>query len=259
MSPARPALWVDTAVLAGRVARTSLRDPVTLVIAVFFPLVLMLLMSAGFAEIVMPGRGIPDYLDHSLPLFAVMGVAFASLTTGASTYLDLTSGFDRRLLAMPVARTAPFTARILGDIVRTLLTVVAVVAVGLGLGFQFRTDLPGVLGFLVLPVLLGIGLGWAMVALAAWARSAEAVGSILNAVLLVLSFLSTGFVPLQGLPGWAQPIAMVNPLSLAVEAMRALAQNTPATAPVLGTLVWAAGLTAVCAPLAAHGRHRRTR
>ena len=45
-------------------------------------------------------------MNFSLPLFAVMGIAFAGLGTAMTTYDDLQSGFDRRLRAMPIARAA---------------------------------------------------------------------------------------------------------------------------------------------------------
>jgi ABC-type polysaccharide/polyol phosphate export permease len=83
------------------------------------------------------------------------------------------------------------------------------------------------------------------------------VESWLNAALLVVSFLSTGFVPQHDLPGWAQPIAEVNPVSSVVEAMRTLAHGGAVAGPLLSSLVWSTGLTAVCSVLAVRSYRRR--
>jgi ABC transporter DrrB family efflux protein len=89
------------------------------------------------------------------------------------------------------------------------------------------------------------------------AGSAEATGGLLNLPLTTLSFLSTGFVPADDLPGWAQPIARVNPISVAVEALRALAQGGPTTGPVLRSLAWSAAIAVVFCILALRTLHRR--
>lgn len=254
---AQPDVVADAWVMIGRTVRLTLRDPAALVLAVFVPVVLMLLMTAGFAEIVRPGAGYSAYLDFSLPLFVLMGIVFAALTTAVLTVRDLNSGMDSRLRTFPMARSAPLVGRIAGDLLRNAITVVTVVAIGLGLGFRFHTNAVSVLGFFVLPLVFGIGVAWCMVAVAVRARSAESVVTVLNAALLVLSFLSTGFVPLDALPGWAQPVAAVNPISSVVEAMRVLAHGGDLAATLPAALAWPVGLTVVFGAVSVRGYRQR--
>ncbi|WP_446222520.1 ABC transporter permease [Nocardia sp. IBHARD005] len=253
----RPHVLIDGWALTIRAIRVTLRNPVLLMMATFFPLILLVLMTVSFGSLVAPGGSRADYVNFSLPLFAVMGIAFAGLGTAMTTFDDLHSGFDRRLRAMPIARAAPLIGRIAGDTVRNLITLLAVIGVGYLLGFRFTGGMLGVIGFLVLPLLFGTGVAWMMVAIAVYAKSGEAVGSALNAILLVASFLSTGFVPRQDLPSWIQPVAAANPVSSVVEAMRGLAASGPVAAPTWRALAWTVALTVVFATLALRGYRRR--
>ncbi|MET7398194.1 ABC transporter permease [Dactylosporangium sp. NPDC005572] len=255
--PARASLLHDTMVMTGRTLLVTLRYPTALFIAVVFPVLLLLLMTASFGTIVLPGQGYRAFVNFGLPLFAVMGVLFSTLGTGATTTIDLQAGFDTRLRTMPVSAAAPLLGRIAADSLRNLMTLVLVVAVGIVMGFRFNTGPASIIGFFVLPLVFALGVVSLVLAAAVRATSAESLTSGLNAGFLLISFLSTGMVSLADLPGWAQPIARGNPVSLLAEAMRVLAHGGPLTRPLLGTLAWAVGLIAVFGPLAVAGYRKR--
>ena len=99
----------------------------------------------------------------------------------------------------------------------------------------------------MLPVIFGFGIAWMMVAIATYVDSAETAVSATNALLLLLTFLSTGFVKLHDLPGWAQPIAAANPISYVAQAMRGAASGGDYSGEVVATIAWAIGLTLVYA------------
>lgn len=254
---ARPALVGDAVVMAGRSMRAVVRTPAAIVAAIFMPLVLMSVMTISFAKVVRPDAGYGEYIDDVLPLFAAMGMMFSSVTTGLAVLRDLESGMDARLRTLPVARSAPLVGRIVGDGFRNLVTLVVLGLVAVALGFRIHTGVLPAVGAVVVALLFGTAFAWIAVAAAVRARSGEAVTAALNGVLLVLSFLSTGFVPAEDLPGWAQPIARVNPVSVTVEAVRVLTQGGPTTGPVLKALAWSIGLAVGFAALAVRGLARR--
>lgn len=254
----RPAPIRDTVVMASRSLRLTLRAPTTLFVSSVFPILLMLTTSVSFARIVMPDASYADYIDYSLPLFVAMGITFGTLPTAVAVHVDRVSGFDDRLRTLPMSPVAPLAGRIVADGVRNLSTVVVLVCVGSLLGFRFTTGVAGILGFFLVPLVYGFGMAWPMVAVAMHARSAEAVSAAANAVMLTLAFLSTGFVGLDDLPTWAQPIARANPISHLIEAMRAFAHGSPPLrTPLLATGAWSLGLTAVFGALAVRGSTRR--
>lgn len=254
----RPAPVGDAVIMAGRSVRAVLRTPAAVISALFVPLVLLLVMTAGFAKVVLPDGSYGDYVNRVLPLFAVMGMIFSSVTTGLAAHRDLASGMDARLRTLPVARSAPLVGRVAGDAVRNVVALLVVALVGATLGFRLRAGVPAAVGALGVGVAFGVAFAWLSVAAAVRARSAEAVASLLNMVLLVLSFLSTGFVAAADLPGWAQPIARNSPVSLTVDALRALTQGGPTTTPVLKALAWSVSLTALFATLAVRATARRS-
>lgn len=243
----RPNLLLDTAVMTQRAFTLMRRSPTTAMAAIGFPVILMLFLSVGFADVVMPGARFSEYIDYSTPLFIAMGITFATLGTAIDAHSDRISGFDNRLRTLPVSAIAPFAGRVIADLARNLMTVIVVTAVAFALGFRFGRDASAfdILGFVAFPLAYGFGLAWFMLAVAERMDSAEAVNSALSAVLLIFSFLSTGFVGLDDLPGWAQPIAEANPISKIVEAMRGFASGTADTSAVLGATAWAVGMTIV--------------
>ena len=72
-----------------------------------------------------------------------------------------------------------------------------------------------------------------------------------------LAFASSAFVPADSMPGVVGWFADVNPVTVAVDATRALAiGDGEALAPALGTLAWLVGLLAVIVPLAVRAFRR---
>jgi ABC-2 type transport system permease protein len=80
-----------------------------------------------------------------------------------------------------------------------------------------------------------------------------------------LTFVSSAYVPVESMPGWMQPIAEHQPITAMVNAARSLvlggadaAGLTHSTGHwVTVSLIWAAGLVLVFAPIAV-ARYRRT-
>ena len=79
----------------------------------------------------------------------------------------------------------------------------------------------------------------------------------LSLLVFPVSFVSSGYVPVASMPGWMQPFAQNQPITVMVDAVRllVLGGNTGSTLPhttgyyVVGTLLWAAGISMVFAAL----------
>jgi ABC-2 type transport system permease protein len=86
-------------------------------------------------------------------------------------------------------------------------------------------------------------------------------------ILFPLAFVSSCFVPTQGLPTVMRAVADWNPVSAVAASCRelfgnpnpaALTDTFPSQHPVLLAVAWSAVILAVCAPLAAALLRRRT-
>jgi len=90
------------------------------------------------------------------------------------------------------------------------------------------------------------------------ARSPEKVQIFGFVVLFPLTFTSNAFVQTQSMPGALQAWVKANPVTLLADATRGLLVSGPVATPLLQSLLWAAGITAVFAPLAVRAFRRRT-
>jgi ABC-2 type transport system permease protein/oleandomycin transport system permease protein len=88
-------------------------------------------------------------------------------------------------------------------------------------------------------------------------RNAEASGLAGLLVVIPLVFTSSTFVPVATMPGWLQAFAEVNPITVTVDALRALTLGGPAAEPVSQALVWIGAILAVTMPVAVL-RYRQT-
>jgi ABC-2 type transport system permease protein len=68
-----------------------------------------------------------------------------------------------------------------------------------------------------------------------------------------LMFASSTFVPLDGLRGWLNAVAALNPITYAVDASRALALGHPAWSGALAAVAISLAVAAVTAPVAVAG------
>lgn len=118
---------------------------------------------------------------------------------------------------------------------------------------------PETLSDVTLALLFGYAFTWAGVCLGMVLRSAEAAQQTGFVIFLPLTFISSAFVPTQGMPGWLQPVAEWNPMSSLAAACRQLFGNPnpasavhawPAQHPELAVLCWSVAMLAIFAPLA---------
>ena len=75
-----------------------------------------------------------SYLMFALPGIIVQNALFATLNTGMGLSTDLDKGFLHRLRALPIARFAPLTGRILADLVKQAWAIVLLLGVGAAAG-----------------------------------------------------------------------------------------------------------------------------
>jgi len=133
--------------------------------------------------------------------------------------------------------------------VRYVIASTVVVVLGLIMGFSAGGGVPGVLAAIALVVLFSFGLSWVFTTVGLVMRAPNAVLNTGFMALFPLVFLSNIFVAPETLPGWLEWFVGVNPISHLVTAARGLMQGSADTGDILAVLAWAAGLTAVFAPL----------
>ncbi|MDQ1288110.1 MAG: type transport system permease protein [Actinomycetota bacterium] len=248
----------DVMVLTGRHLLHFRRSPGRFIGIAMNPLVMLLAMGYLFRRsIVVPGSG--DYVDFLMAGVAAQ-VGLASVGPAAiGVSADLREGIVDRFRTMPVAQASVLLGRTVADLLLSAVALLVVTTVGLMLGWRPHTGAWSVIvGF---GLLLGFlyAMEWFGVVLGLLLREAETIDSIGALVLVLLSFLSSAFLSIQGLPEWIRPIAAWNPVSVVVSACRLLWGSPAAPTPGLPgqyplAAAWATVvlLLVVFVPLASH-------
>ncbi|MFJ4878271.1 ABC transporter permease [Streptomyces sp. NPDC088745] len=248
-SPEPTTLAGASAIIAGRVVRQFVRNRMMLIVTVAFPLLQLFMLLAAFSVLVRDTQDV-DYVRRLAPLI-VLTTAFSSiLTTAIALWSDIRSGVFNRLRAMPLDMRAYVFGRIGGDFVRIMGVAVLVTLVAHTVGFRFSNGPLATLGFFGVVALFGMMCSALAVAVALVAQHPGIIVRYVQMPTLVMTLMSSGYVPLEAFPGWIQPAVGVNPVSLAAEALAGLSHQGALTVPVLGTAAWTLGVTAVCTVVA---------
>ncbi|WP_026404094.1 ABC transporter permease [Actinomadura rifamycini] len=242
-------------VLARRSLAKTKRNPGPVVNGVVSPALFLVLFLYLFGRPVAGSTG--DYLQYLFPGILVMGAALSGLvSTGTNINLDLKNGVTDRFRSMPISRLAPLLGSVLADLVRYLLAVALLFALGVLLGFRAGGTAAAALAAAGLAVLFGFCLSWVTVLFGVLVKDASAVLAFSFITFLPLQLGTSLATPTGTLPGWLGAWAEVNPVTHVMDACRALLNGTPVDGAATTALLWCAALFAVFCPLAvrAYGR-----
>ena len=137
------------------------------------------------------------------------------------------------------------------------LSIVILVGTGLIIGFSFQTGILEILAGFALLLLFGYAFSWIFALIGMSVSSPEAANGIGFTIIFPITFISSAFVPVESMPAGLEKFAEINPITIVVDAMRALWLGVPAGNNVWGAVVWCLVLIAIFAPLAVR-KYRRT-
>ena len=250
--PARrttPGQWVSQSItMAWRSIVQIKHNPSELLDLSIQPIMFVLLFTFVFGGAI--GGSTDAYLQFSLGGLIAQNALFLTIYTATGLATDLQKGTFDRFRSLPIARSAPLSGRILGDVLRQLWSLVVLLAVGVLLGFRITTSPLAVLGAFGLLVAFTVAFSWTSVLLGVLARDPEKVQIYGFTVLFPLTFASNAFAPTQTMPDWLQVWVSINPVSRMADALRGLLVGGPVAANAVATLLWGAAFAAVFGPLA---------
>src|SRR3984885_6215760 len=224
------------------------------------PILFVLMFAYVFGGAIgIPGGG--NYHEYLIGGMLGMGLAQTAPGTAVAVVSDMSTGLIDRFRSLPMSRAAVLTARTIADLLTQMIGAAVVAGVGLAIGWRVHTGPGDVIEAFALALLFGYAFTWAGVCLGMVLRSPEAAQQTGFIIFLPLTFISSAFVPIQGMPGWLQPVAEWNPMSALAAACRELFGNPnpaalvhawPAQHPELAVICWSVGMLLVFAPLATH-------
>ncbi len=240
----------DTAGVARRNLLRILRTPLMLIVTAVQPALLLLLFRYVLGgAILVPGG---DYVNYLVPAVFVEAVLIGGMTTSIGLAQDMKSGIVDRFRSLPMARSAVLAGRTLADFVRTVFSLAIMVGLGVAVGFRFHSSVLYILAGIGLILAFGYAFSWmyACIGLATKDPETAQIAGILP--FFVLMFASNALVPVETMPGWLQPFARNQPLSVTVSAVRAFLEGGEVQHWLWQALAWCVGLFVVFFALALH-------
>lgn len=243
----------QTRLVAGRALRQVVREPTSVIPAIFVP---AFFYSVNLGALERLAGTALDYKAFLLP----MAVAFAvtGMSRAPALVTDIQGGYFDRLCLTPVRRSALLLGLMAADVLVIMVLCLPVLAVGYGVGVRFTTGLPGVLTFMGFSALWGLAFTGFPYAVALRTGNPAAVNACF-VVFFPLFFLTDAVVPKALLTGWFSTIATYNPVTYLLGALRSLISGGWQLRPLLEGLAALVGLGALGMTLAAYGLRARIR
>ena len=232
------------------------RTPEQLFDVTLQPIIFTLMFTYIFGGAI--SGNVQNYLPVIIPGILVQTVITTSIVTGVQLREDMDKGVFDRFKSLPIARIAPLAGALLADTIRYTIATVLTFTMGYIMGYRPE----GGLGYVVLGGLLVIVCAWAISWIFAFfgviARTASSVQGISMLVLFPLTFLSNAFVPAETLPNFLQWFVKINPISHLVTAVRELTNSGAIGWDLSASLIGAAIVVIIFAPLTVRAYMRRT-
>ena len=238
----------DTLVMTWRNLLRYRRAPELLFFSTISPIMFVLLFNYVFGGAIPTGDLV--YIDYLMPGILIQTTIFGSTNTGVGLADDLQKGMVDRYRSLPMSRSAVISGRIIADTLVNLWVAVLMIGVGLVIGMRFNGGFWPAVALPFAVAGFSFGFSWLAALVGSAVRSVESASSALFLFVFPLTFISSAFVPTRTMPGWLQPFAEINPVTIAVNFGRSLAQGGPLASDAWLTLAWTVGMTVVLGSLA---------
>lgn len=221
----------DSGTMLRRSLRRMRRYPSLTLFVAGLPVVFLLLFVYVFGGTLGAGLGVPAGGREAYLAYVVPGVLLLTIVGGASgaaisVAMDMTAGIVARFRTMAIARTSVLAGHVIGSVVQMLLATLIVLVVAVLIGFRASTGPVEWAAAFGLALLTAVTVSWLAVAMGLATDSVE-TASNLPMFLVLLPFLSSGFVPIASLPGPLAWFAEHQPFTPIIETLRGLLLGTP--------------------------------
>ena len=246
---AYPLVLADSATMLRRNLRRMRRYPSLTFFIAAIPVVFLLLFVYVFGGTLGAGLGgvaggRAEYIAYVVPGILLITVAGAAQGTTISVAMDMSGGIIARFRTMAVARASVLIGHVIGSVIQTMLAVALVLVVALLIGFR-PTAGPGEwLAAIGLLALTALAISWLSVALGMVTDNVE-TASNLPMILIILPFLSSGFVPTESMPDGLSWFAENQPFTPIIETVRGLLLGTPIGNSGVLAVGWCVGISVV--------------
>lgn len=198
-----------------------------------------------FVGLAMPIRFTDDYLDFITPGILVMTMLSASLAGGALLMFDKMLGFLNKFLAMPTPRQSILLGKIVFITSRGLIQATVILIIAILIGARIYSPYQYALTYIIL-FIFGVLLSSFATTLALYIDDHDGYAAVNSMISLPLFFTSSALIPYDVMPDWLRTIASYNPVSYAIDAIRAVDAGGFPFYSMLGLSVIAGTILLIC-------------
>lgn len=187
------------------------------------PVLFLVALGFGLGPVYSKAGG-GDYIQFLAPGIIGMSILFTAMFSGMEVIWDRQLGFLKETLVSPSSRFSVFIGRTLGGATVALIQGIVLLIITMLLGFRpvSLTLLPLALVFMFLLAYVFTALG---TALASKVQDMQAFPLIMNFIIMPVFFLSGALYPLESAPTTIKTIALFDPLSYQIDALRQILTN----------------------------------
>jgi ABC-2 type transport system permease protein len=235
----------DSKTMLRRNLKHALRYPSVTFVVAAIPIVFLLMFVYVFGGTLGAGLGVSGsrgaYVEYVVPGILLMALAGSSQGTAISVSMDMTEGIIARFRTMGIARASVLTGHVLGSTIQTMLGLAAVIGVAFVVGFRPTASPIEWIAMAGVLLMATLAITWLAVALGLFPKSVEAASN-LPMPLILLPFLSSGFVPTGSMPAGLAWFAEHQPFTPIIETLRGLLLGTAIGDSALLAVAWCVGI-----------------
>ncbi len=232
----------NTRVLFGRLMRTILHSPDTIITVAVTPIMMLLLFVYVFGGAIETGTD--SYVNYLLPGILLITIASGVAYTSLRLFTDMKSGLMARFMTMPIKRSSVLWAHVLTSLVSNALAVAVVILAAVLMGFRSGADILEWLAVVGVLLLFTISLTWLAVIPGLTADSMEGATAY-SYPLIFLPFISSAFVPTETMPAVVRVFAENQPVTSIVNSIRALLYQGSVGSDIWTSLAWCIGIMVI--------------
>jgi ABC-2 type transport system permease protein len=221
------------------------RYPIMAISGLITPTVMLLLFVFVFGGAMRSSLGAgASYVNYLVPGILMMTLGSGCAATAIGVNMDMTEGIVARFRIMAITRASVLTGRVIGSLIRTLLSVVLVIGIALIAGFRPTAGPAQWLAAFGFMALLTFALTWLALAFGMAAKSVAGANS--STLLLQFGpFISSGFVPPDTMPVGVRWFAENQPFTSMIETLRGLLLGTPIGHSAIVATAWCVAIALV--------------
>lgn len=185
-----------------------------------------------------------NYVNYLLPGILVMSVSNGIAYVSIRLFNDVHKGIFERFHSMPIASSSPLWGHVLTSLISNYISLIILIIVAFLMGFHPSATIPNWFAIIGILTLFILALTWIAIITGLIAKTADGASAFAYPLILI-SFISSAFVPTDTMSTVVRVFAENQPLTAIVDTLRALFYNLPVGNEIWSALAWCIGIIIV--------------